>query len=128
VTRTDLAATISDDEAAWAVLQCQALARDGFTCLSCGRWGDGAFPRVQRAPAGALVTDDLADLVTLCGACRQLALAGDPRLHYRGMWLRPSEDPAEKPVYVIAGLGYDVCWLLPDGTVTRDPGAGGAAN
>jgi hypothetical protein len=106
------------------VLQCQALARDAFTCLSCGHWGDGAFPRVRRPSAGPPVTDDLADVVTQCRTCRELAVSGDPRLHYRGIWLAPSEDPAEKPVYVIAGLGYDVCWLLADGTVTRDPAAG----
>jgi 5-methylcytosine-specific restriction endonuclease McrA len=122
VTKIDFETTISDEEANWAVLQCQALARDTFTCLSCGHWGDGAFPRVQRPSAGPAITRDLADLVTLCNSCRELVVARDSRMHYRGMWLDPAEDPAEKPVYVIAGLGYDVRWLLPGGTSTGDPG------
>jgi hypothetical protein len=114
--------TLSDNLAARAAAQVQALVRDSFSCLACGNWGDGAFPRVQRLPAGTAVPRDLTDLVTLCHSCRELSSAGDPRLHYRGMWLLPAEDPAEKPVYAIAdGPIYDIRWLLPDGTVTRDP-------
>jgi 5-methylcytosine-specific restriction endonuclease McrA len=122
VTEVERIATISDEAAAWAGVQCQALARDAFTCLSCGSWADGAFPRVQRPPAGPPVTREVTDLVTLCRACRDLAAARDPRLHYRGLWLWPAEDPGEKPVYAVAGTRYDVRWLLPDGTATRDPG------
>jgi hypothetical protein len=114
-------ATLGDDEAAWVVLQCQALARDAFTCLGCGGWGEGAFPRVQRSPAGPPATAQVTDLVTLCHSCHDLSAAGDPRLHYRGMWLLPAEDPAEQPVYAAVGMSYDVRWLLPDGTATRDP-------
>jgi 5-methylcytosine-specific restriction endonuclease McrA len=113
--------TLSDRVADWVALQCQALARDAFTCLSCGGWGEGAFPRVQRSPAGGPVTGDVADLVTLCRPCHDLAAARDPRLHYRGLWLTAAEEPAEKPVYAAAGTRYDVRWLLPDGSATRDP-------
>jgi hypothetical protein len=121
VTETQHEATLSDEVAAWAALQCQALARDAFTCLACGGWGEGAFPRVQPPPAGPLATGAVTDLVTLCHSCRDLSAARDPRLHYRGMWLLPAEDPAEQPVYAAVGASYDVRWLLPDGTATRDP-------
>lgn len=113
--------TLSDNLAARVAAECQALARDAFTCLSCGDWGEGAFPRVQRVPGEIPVACALPDLVTLCGPCRALVLARDPRMHYRGMWLLPAEDPAEQPVYAAAWPGYDVRWLLHDGTATRDP-------
>lgn len=109
------------------------LDRDGNACVACGTSVYGRPYSLQHRKArGMGGTSDPAanspvNLVTLCGSattpgsCHLRCEKRDREMNARGYWLEQWQDPAEVGVMYFSPAGSGVtCWLLDDGTVSRE--------
>jgi hypothetical protein len=108
------------------------LNRDQYRCVRCGKaagpGGVGPYSLQHRKARGVGGTNDLANLIVLCGSstspggCHALAESRDREAQAQGYWLESWQDPGAEGVMYASEHGSGITlWLAPDGGLLHEP-------